>query len=376
MENQIKMYDPTRDYYNHRPEYDAAISNVLKSGAFINGPQVRELEEQLSDYVGCQCIAVSNGTDALHIALLALGVGHGDEVITVPFTWISSAEVIPLVGAIPVFVDIDKATYNLDPDLLEAKITTKTKSIIVVDLFGQMADYPRINKIAQKHGIHVIQDFAQSFGAEQNHVKAGNQGIISCTSFFPSKPIGCYGDGGACFTKDPILAQKMKAIRNHGGVVRFYHDEVGMNARLDTLQAGILLVKLKYFDEQKIKREEIADFYRKKLEAQYWIEKSPVKLPYTLSINNLHVYAAFTIRVKDRDQFLEYLKKNGVELSVFYPKPLHFQPIFIEYGYQNGDFPVSEKVAGEVISLPCYPELEEWEKRTIISLIKSYYQIE
>ena len=370
----IKMYDPSRDYKKHRPEYDATMMQIAKSGKFINGPQVIELEKNLTEYVGRECITVSSGTDALLIALLALNIKPDDEIITTPFTWISSVEVIMLIGAKPVFVDIDKNTFNIDPTLIEAKLTTKTKAMIIVDLFGQMADYSIINKIANKYHIPVIQDFAQAFGAEQDDIKAGNQGLISCTSFFPSKPLGCYGDGGACFTDDKRLAEIMRNIRNHGSVVKNLHTRLGINGRLDTLQAGILLVKLKYFEESRKQRRIIAKIYEKKLNYQYWLESTPIKLPKTLK-NNVHVYATYTIRVNDRDGLLKFMKENEVELSVFYPRCLHEQPVFFQFGYRKGDFPVAEKVANEVISLPCYPELEEWEQRTIISLIKSYLKL-
>ena len=377
MSNTIQMYSPTRDYKNHQPEYDAAISKVLESGLFINGPEVIELEDNLANYIGDgnKCVAVSSGTDALYIALLTLGIGPGDEVITTPFTWISSAEVICLAGAKPVFVDIKKDTFNLNPYLIADKITDKTKAIIVVDLFGQLADYPQIKSIMKD--IPIIQDFAQSFGAEQNGIKAGNQGIISCTSFFPSKPLGGYGDGGACFTKDNDLYTKMKAIRNHGGVIRNFHDHVGMNGRLDTLQAAILLVKMKYFEQCRIDRNKVAKMYTQKLELynRSWMKASPIKLPYTRSMNNVHVWAAYTLRVERRDELIKYLKEHDVNITVFYPRPLHQQPVFIRYGYRDGDFPIAEKVSKEVISLPCYPELEEWEQRTIISLIKKFYQL-
>lgn len=369
----IKMFDPTIDYKLHKNEYDSAIQSVLDSGMFIMGPEIKLLEEKLANFCHVKyAITVSNGTDALMIALMALDIGPGDEVITVPFTWISSAEVICILGAIPVFVDIDPKTYNMDVSKLENKITSKTKAIIPVSLYGQMADLEEINKIAEKYGIPVVEDGAQSFGSEQNGHKSCscfyNSNKISCTSFFPSKPLGCYGDGGCCFTNDDFLATKIKSIRTHGGVERFKHNYVGTNGRLNTIQAAILLVKLKYFEDGLGKRINNAAKYNKLLSKN-------VIVPYVLS-KNKHIYGQYTINVgKDkRDGLIQHLKENGIQASIFYPVAIHLQNVFKKYGYKKGDFPISEKICEEILSIPCFPELSDNDVNKVIKSINNFLE--
>jgi len=356
-----KMFDPTIDYHNHKNEYDSAISTILNHGRFIMGPEVQQVESQLAAYCGAKhCITVSNGTDALMIALMALDVGPGDEVITVPFTWISTAEVVCILGATPVFVDIDHRTYNMDISKLEDKITDKTKAIIPVSLYGQMVDLEEMNKIATKYNIPIIEDGAQSFGAKQNDYMSCSckpkMCKISSTSFFPSKPLGCFGDGGACFTNDDELAIKLKAIRTHGGVERFKHEYVGTNGRMNTIQAGVLLVKMKYFSDSIKKRQENCNIYNKMFE-----NYDEIITPY-IQDKNEHAYGQYTIqlRTKDiRDALKDYLMENNIESGIFYPISIHTQKAFDKFGYQVGDFPVSEDVCNKVLSLPCYPGLDK-----------------
>jgi UDP-2-acetamido-2-deoxy-ribo-hexuluronate aminotransferase len=300
----------------------------------------------------------------LEIALRALQIGPGDEVITVPFTWISTAEAIALVGAKPVFVDIEASTYNINADLIDNAISSRTKAIIAVDLFGQMADYTRINQLAAKHGIAVIADAAQSFGARQGEKVSGAATTVGSTSFFPAKPLGCYGDGGALFTDDAALAERMRAIRTHGGVRRHEHTLLGMNGRFDTLQAAVVLAKLPEFDRELGERRRVAAVYGEKL-------AKVCSVP-TLAPGNTHVYAQYTIRVPDRNALALRLSERNIPTAVYYPKCLHEQPIFSGCG-QWGDFPESEKASREVISLPMHPFLTEADQKLIIDTILYHF---
>jgi len=359
----MEFIDLKAQYRAYSDEINERIQKVLNHGRFIMGPEIEELEEKLAKYVGVKhAITVASGTMALEIALRALDIGPGDEVITTPFTWISTAEVVCLVGAKPVFVDIDPVTYNIDPEKIEAAITPKTKAIIPVSLFGQMADLLKINKIAKKYDIAVIEDGAQSFGAEQNGKKSCGASLIGCTSFFPAKPLGCYGDGGAVFTDDDDLAYKIKAIRTHGGIKRHEHIFVGTNGRFDTIQAAILLVKLAHFDEEIRKRAEIGARYSGLL-------KDCCVVPEIMP-GNTHVYAQYTIRLKKREKVIEHLSKNNIPTAIYYPKCLHEQPVFRYLGYKWGDFPEAEKASREVLSIPMHPFLEEEEQNKIVSFIK------
>ena len=365
------MYDPKREYTKNKEEIDLAIQNVLNHGLFINGPEVKELEKNLSEFVGSNCICVSNGTDALQISLMALNIGLGDEVITVSHSWISTVETISILNAIPVFVDIEPNTFNLDPEKLEDKITNKTKAIIAVSLYGQMPDFDTINKIANKYNIPVIEDGAQSFGALYKGKKSCSVTTIGTTSFFPSKPLGCYGDGGACFTNNNDLGVKIRAITNHGGIRRFEHKYIGMNARLNTIQAAILNVKIKYFDLTIKKRNDCANYYTKNL--QFLINKN-FKLP---SINKecRSVWAQYSILAnnkKNRDNIVKYLKDNNVNVAIFYPKPLHYQDCFKYLNYNKTDLPVTINICDRVFNLPCYGEFTKKEQDYIIQLLNTY----
>ena len=360
----MQFIDLKQQYQLLKPTIDAAIQRVLDHGNYIMGPEIPALEAALAEYVGVKhCITVASGTDSLEIALRAWDIGPGDEVITVPFTWISSAEAIALVGAKPVFVDIDPVDYNIDIAKIEAAITSQTKAIMPVSLFGQMPDFDAINAIAAKHGIPVLEDAAQSFGATQRGKKSCAVSSLGSTSFFPAKPFGCYGDGGALFTDDDGLAEKMRAIRTHGGVKRHFHTLVGMNGRFDTIQAAILLAKLSTFPSEVAARERIGARYSELL-------RDICSIP-EISFGNSHVYAQYTIRVPDRDSLGAKLKEAGIPSAVYYPKCLHEQPVFADLGYQWGDFPVAEKASREVISLPMHPFLSEAEQDSVAGAVKN-----
>lgn len=358
-----------------RPLIESRIHSVLRHGHYIMGPEIAELEAKLAAYVGVKhCITAASGTDTLEIALRALGIGTGDEVITTPFTWISTAETIAQVGAKPVFVDIEPVYFNINVDLIEAAITPHTKAIMPVSLFGQMPDYGRINAIAAKHGLPVIEDGAQSFGAKQNGRRSCGVTTIGSTSFFPAKPLGCYGDGGALFTQDDALAGRMRAIRTHGGEKRHHHPYIGMNGRMDTLQAAIVLAKWESWDWEVEQRGRIGALYTELLlshgdtESRSATAFEPVSssvplclcgvAPPTVAPGNTHVYAQYTIRSTKRDAVAERLKASGIPTAVYYPKCLHEQPCFAISGFKYGDFPVAELASREVLSLPMHPQLD------------------
>ncbi|MBI5770158.1 MAG: DegT/DnrJ/EryC1/StrS family aminotransferase [Verrucomicrobia bacterium] len=359
----MQFIDLQKQYRLHQAEIDGRMRRVLDHGQFIMGPEITELEAALARYVGVKhAITVASGTVSLEIALRALGVGPGDEVVTVPFTWISSAEVIGLVGATPVFVDINAGDYNIDVDRIEAAITPRTKVIMPVSLFGQMPDYERINAIAARHGLVVIEDGAQSFGATQRGRKSCAVTRISSTSFFPAKPLGCYGDGGALFTDDDQLNERMRAIRTHGGLKRHHHPYLGLNGRLDTLQAAILLAKLPHFAGEVAARERIGARYTELLRGVCGAPE--------VAAHNTHVYAQYTIRTANRDAFSEKLKAAGIPTAVYYPKCLHEQPVYQPLGYKWGAFPEAEKASREVISLPMHPYLTTAEQDEIVAVTK------
>jgi len=359
----MEFIDLKVQYRLYKEAIDRRVHAVMDHGHFIMGPEVAELETELAKYVSVKhCITVASGTMSLEIALRALGVGPGDEVITVPFTWISTAEVIGLVGAKPVFVDIEPATYNLDVAQLEAAITTRTRAIIPVSLFGQMPPLEQINAIAARHGLAVIEDGAQSFGAARHGKRSCGVTPIGSTSFFPAKPLGCFGDGGALFTDDDDLATKMRAIRTHGGVKRHEHSLIGTNGRFDTLQAAVLLAKLPHFEAEVAARGLIGARYSELL--------SGACATPTLLEGNTHVYAQYTIRVPDRDKLGASLKAQGIPTAVYYPKCLHEQPIFASLGYRWGQFPASELASREVISLPMHPFLGESDQERIVAAVR------
>lgn len=343
----------------------ARIKTVIDHGGFIMGPEVFELERVLAAFVGVEhALAVSSGTDALLIALMALGVTAGDEVITTPFSFFATAEVIALLGAKPVFVDIDKNTYNIDPLLIEAAITPKTKAIMPVSLYGQCADYDAINAIAARHNLPVIEDAAQSFGATYKGRQSGSLTTISCTSFFPSKPLGCFGDGGACFTNNADLAARMNEIRIHGQAKRYHHTSLGINGRMDTLQAAILLEKMVIFPEEVELRHQVAERYKRLL-------PSMIKKP-TIQEHNTSVYAQYTIEVEDREALQAALQEKGIPTAVHYPSGLHEQPIFKTLYPGNHRFPKTEYAARHVMSLPMHPYLTLKDQEKICEAVEAF----
>lgn len=348
-----------------RPQLDAAIARVLDHGKYIMGPEVKELEERLADYVGVKhCITVSSGTDSLLIAMMALGIGPGDEVITVPYTWISTAEMIALLGAKPVFVDIEPDTWNMDPSKVEAAITEKTKAIMPVGIYGQTANMKAINEIAACNGnLPVIEDAAQSFGATHHGKRSCCLSTIGSTSFFPSKPLGGYGDGGALFTDDDGLAQSMRQIRVHGQAKKHHHPVLGLNGRLDTIQAAIVLCKLEIFDEEVAQRQAVAERYAKLLAGA-----GDITLP-AVGEGNTSVYAQYTLLSDKRDAIGASMKEHDAPSVSYYAVPLHLQPVFADLGYKDGDFPVAEKVASQSLSLPMSSGLSDAEAEIISNAI-------
>jgi UDP-2-acetamido-2-deoxy-ribo-hexuluronate aminotransferase len=371
---QIKMVDLQSQYLRIKEEVDAAIQEVLTSTAFIQGPQVREFAEALSKQnQDVSVIPCANGTDALQIAMMALGFKQGDEIILPVHTYVATAEVIALLGLIPVFIDVDPKTFNIDVLQIEASLTNKTVAIVPVHLYGQCADIQHILEIAKKNNLFVIEDVAQALGAVYTFSngeikKAGTMGIIGTTSFFPSKNLGCYGDGGAIFTHDRALTEKMQMIANHGQRIKYHHDIIGVNSRLDTLQAAILNVKIKYLQDYTRRRNEAATFYDKQL-----LHCDFIDTPFRAS-NSTHVFHQYTVKVKgiDRNSFKKYLEDNGIPSMIYYPVPLHLQKAYRKPGFGEGSFPITEQLSKTVLSLPIHTEMTEEELAYICDKIKEY----
>lgn len=362
----MKFIDLAAQQARIKPQIDAAIQRVLTHGQYILGPEVSELEEQLANYTGAQyCITCANGTDALQIALMALGVGPGDEVITPAFTYIATAEAVAILGAKPVYVDIEPDTFNLNANLLEAALTPRTQAIIPVSLFGQCADMDTINAIASKHSIPVIEDAAQSFGAGYKGRKSCNLSTIATTSFFPAKPLGCYGDGGAMFTSDEALAKSLRQIARHGQTNRYYHEVVGVNSRLDTLQAAVLLEKLKIFDVEVECRQRVAQIYTELIEQSQdeTPQEKPIQTPVIRS-ENVSVWAQYTLRLNERDKVRSVLKERGIPSVVYYPTPLYLQPAFKRGG--GNHLSNSQRACKVVLSLPMHQNLCYTEQCAIV----------
>ncbi len=356
----VEFIDLKKQYEHLKLDINHRINTVLEHGQYILGPEVKELEEKLAFYVGVKhCITVANGTDALLIAMMALHIQPGDEIITSPFTFIANGEMIALLGAKPVFVDIDPETYNIDVTQIEKAITSKTKCIMPISLYGQCADMDAIHSIASQYNVPVIEDAAQSFGATYKGKKSCALSKIACTSFFPSKPLGCYGDGGACFTDDDELAVVLRQIRVHGQSKRYYHSLLGINSRLDTLQAAVLLAKLAVFDREIEARKQIASYYDHLLPS--YIKKINV-LP-----TNTCVYAQYTIEVEKRDHIQAYLQKLNIPTAVHYPVSLSLQPVFKNLNYKEGAFPCAEHAAKKVMSIPMHPYLNHDEQQLIVN---------
>lgn len=358
----MQMVDLQNQYLKIKGEVDAAISEVMESGAFVRGAAVKAFEENLSHYLGgTRVVTCGNGTDALQIALMTLGLQTGDEVITTPFTFIATAEVIALLGLKPVFVDIDSQTFNMDVTQIEASITPRTKVILPVHLFGQCAEMEPLLAIARRHNLYVVEDACQAIGAAYTFSDgtvrmAGTMGTLGCTSFFPSKNLGCFGDGGALFTHDEKLEAAVACIANHGSVQKYHHERIGLNSRLDTLQAAVLNVKLRHLDEYTRARQAAAAKYD-----QLLAECDKIMVP-QVAPRCTHVYHQYTLRLADsvnRVQVQESLKAAGIPSMVYYPVPLHLQPAFAYLGYRRGDFPVAEHLADTVLSLPMHTELTD-----------------
>jgi len=368
------MVDLRTQYLRIKPEIDEAIEDVLTSAAFIQGKEVAQFGEALGKYLGIEnVIPCGNGTDALQIAFMALEFKAGDEVILPVHTYVATAEVLALLGLKPVFVDVDENSFNIDVSQIEGKITERTVAIVPVHLYGQCANMEPILRMASQHNLYVIEDAAQALGAEYtfsggSKIRAGGMGTLGATSFFPSKNLGCYGDGGAIFTKDPVLAEKVKMIANHGQRKKYHHDIVGVNSRLDTIQAAILMVKLKYLDEYARKRNEVATFYDSALSTINEIE-----IPFRSS-NSTHVYHQYTLKLRgiSRNDFKDYLTKKGVPSMVYYPVPLHMQKAYFQPEFGRGAFPVTEKLSETVISLPIHTEMSSEQLEFIVTTIKEY----
>ena len=359
----IHFIDIKRQYERYKVEIDAQIQSVIEDVSFIMGKEISQLEDQLSNYVGTKfAVACGSGTDALLLALMAYSIKPGDEIITTPFTFIATAEVISLLGARPVFVDIRPDTFNLDPTKIQKAIGPRTRGIIAVDIFGQCADYDEINQLAKTNGLFVIQDAAQSFGAKYKGAMSGSQADIGCTSFFPAKPLGCYGDGGMIFLNDESKAKVLRSLRTHGsGEHKYDHIRIGLNSRLDTLQAGILLAKFKHFPKEVELRNQAADYYTQQLKN---LVETPVVLPF-----NHSVYAQYNFLTNNRDAIQKKLMENRVPTAIYYPKPLHLQPAYSGLGYQKDSFPITEKVCERIIAIPMHPFLSQEEQDLIIQLI-------
>ncbi|MBT0812863.1 DegT/DnrJ/EryC1/StrS family aminotransferase [Litoribacter ruber] len=371
----IQMVDLKSQYEKIRDEVNEAIQEVIDQTAFINGPQVKDFAKELAEFNQVKhVIPCANGTDALQIAMMALGFQPGEEVIVPTFTYVATVEVIALLGLKPVFIDVTPDTFELRVDQLESCLTSKTVGIVPVHLYGQCSNMEAILEFASRHGLKVIEDTAQAIGADYTFsdgrvAKAGTMGDVGTTSFFPSKNLGCFGDGGAMFTNDDELAGKLQMIANHGQKKKYYHDSIGVNSRLDTLQAGILRVKLKHLNRYSKSRNEVADKYDKAFSNHSDIQ-TPVRVK-----NSTHVFHQYTIQVNNgkREELKAYLQEKGVPSMVYYPVPLHQQTAYLEFGYKQGDFPNAEELCSRVLSLPIHTEMKIEEQDYIINTIKSFF---
>ena len=370
------MVDLKGQYEKIQNEIDIAVIDVIRSTQYINGSEVKKFQEELEAYLGVKhVIPCGNGTDALQIAMMALDLKPGDEVITTSFTFVATVEVIALLGLTPVLVDVKPDTFNIDPEAVKRAITPKTKAIVPVHLFGQAVEMEAIMQLAEEHNLYIIEDNAQAIGADYifndgRKQKAGTLGTIGCTSFFPSKNLGCYGDGGAIFTHDDNLAQKMRVVANHGMEVRYYHDSIGVNSRLDSVQAAILRVKLRKLDEYAAARRRAACFYDRSLAGNPRI-KVPVRSKFST-----HVFHQYTLVIEDLDQFAlqKYLGEKGIPAMIYYPVPMHMQKAYIDPRYKEGDFPVTEMLSKSVISLPMHTELDEEQQTHITQSLLEFLQ--
>jgi len=361
----IRFVRLDRQYESIRSDIDSQIQDVLKSGHFILGPKVKKLEKILADYLGVAgTIGLASGSDALFLSLKALDIGEGDEVITTPHSFFATASAIARIGATPVFCDIDKETYNLDPLLLEKAINEKTKAIIPVHIYGNPADMSKFMEISREYNIPVIEDCAQAIGSSLNGKKIGSIGRLSCFSFFPTKNLGAYGDGGFVASDDIKLLERIRALRVHGAKIKYYHEEIGINSRLDEIQAAILIAKLPYLDEWNNRRIELAEIYKKGLHKSFSFQKK-------LDGANA-VYHLFVVMHEKKAELMVYLKEMGIDTGIYYPEPLHLQKCFKYLGYKKGDFPFTEMVCNKSFALPLYPELKDSEIMYIVDIINKW----
>ena len=370
--NQIHMADLFGQYLNIKAEVDQSIQEVIESAIFIKGGKVTEFEQHLQDYMGCPTITCGNGTDALQIAFMALELQPGDEVITTPFTFVVTAEVLALLGLKPVFVDVDPETYNIDVEKIEAAITSRTRAILPVHLFGQSVDMEQVMGIARKYDLYVVEDAAQSLGTDYRFgdgtsLKSGTIGHIGCTSFFPSKNLGAFGDGGALFSGNEELAARIRSIANHGMKVRYYYERIGVNSRLDSIQAAILDVKLKYLEKYILARQSAANWYDR-----HFAQLEGLVIPRRVAYSS-HSYHQYTIRSSNRDDLQTFLKGRGIPSMIYYPSPIHLQEAYKYLGYKEGDFPLAEQLSREVLSLPMHTEMDEDQLQYITDAILEYF---
>jgi dTDP-4-amino-4,6-dideoxygalactose transaminase len=365
----MEFIDLSKQYFNIKKDIDKSINLILKRGNFILGKEVKILEDKIAQYCRVKyAVGVNSGTDALLLSLKALGIGLGDEVITTSFSFIATAETIALLGAKPVFTDINPLTFNIDGDKIEKTITAKTKAIIPVHLYGQPAEMNKIIKLAKKYKLFIIEDAAQAIGAKHKGKLAGSFGQAGCLSFFPTKNLGAYGDGGMVLTNNKNLAGTIRALRAHGAKKKYYHNLLGVNSRLDTIQASILKIKLKYLNKWTEEKRRKAKIYNRALNSI-----PQIKIP-SCQTDNYHVYHQYTIRANHRNKLQKYLKTKNIPTAIHYPTPLHLQPVFRYLGYKRGSLPESEKAAREVLSLPIFPELTLKEQEFIITQIKNFYK--
>jgi dTDP-4-amino-4,6-dideoxygalactose transaminase len=368
----VPMLDLKAQYQQIKSEVDSAMQRVVDSQQFINGPEVAALEQEMARYCRVEhCVGVSSGSDALILALMALDIGPGDEVITTPYTFFATVGSIVRVGARPVLVDIDPVTFNIDPHAIEAHVTPRTQAIMPVHLFGQCADMGPIMEVARKHHLAVIEDAAQAIGSEYKGTRAAAMGTIGTFSFFPSKNLGCFGDGGAVTTRDADLANRMRILRNHGANPKYFHKFVGGNFRLDTLQAAVLLVKLKYLDSWTLKRQQNAAFYDMAL-ARAGLRGQQIETPKV--VQSRHIFNQYVIRCQDRDGLMTFLKQRQIGTEIYYPQPMHLQECFANLGYHKGQFPHSERAASTSLALPIYPELTTAQKQAVIDSLAIFFQ--
>ena len=370
---QVPLLDLKAQYAPIKSEVVNAILEVIESHQFIQGPQVKECEAAIAEYTGCShAVGVSSGTDALLICLMAEAIGAGDEVITTPYTFFATAGSIARLGATPVFVDIDPATFNINPDLIADKITSKTRAIMPVHLYGQTAEMDPIAEMARAHNLMVIEDAAQALGSEYKAKRAGSVGHYGCFSFFPSKNLGCFGDGGMVVTNDPKRAEKLSILRGHGAKPKYFHQLIGGNFRLDTLQAAVVLSKLRFLDQWTRGRRENARRYEVLFSSTDLVKEGFIQLP--VAKNGKHVFNQYVIRAKQRDGLQRFLKEHSVGTEIYYPLPLHLQECFQYLGHRRGDFPESERAAEETLALPIYPELSASQAEYVVDAINNFYK--